>query len=284
MDYLLSAIDGKLTYSLVVITTLLLLRSVLLRYIKKHPVIVHEQQRRWISHLKNGVFTVIVFALIVLWWPEIREFGLSIAAVAVALVIALKELLLCISGAVLRTAAGVTSIGDWIEIEGLRGEVIEQNIMSTVLQEVENEGNSYSYTGKTVVLPNSIFLSHSVKNMNFMRRFVFHSFSIVTQPNVDPFELKPLLLNKIEKYCAEFSELGSRYHAFIVQISGMEIPSPEPSVRITTTNLGKNVFTVTLFCPTQQAVCLEQAITQDFFSLYYKMIATINAPVGNGDE
>lgn len=284
MDYLLTAVDGKGSYSILIVTTLLLLRSVLLRYIKKHPEIVNEQQRRWVSHLKNAFFALIVLALIILWWEELREFGLSIAAVAVALIIALKELLLCISGAILRTASGATSIGDWIEIEGLRGEVIEHNIMSTVLQEVESEGNSYDYTGKTVVLPNSVFLSHNVKNMNFMRRFVFHSFSVVTQPNLNPFELKPLLLKKIEVYCAEFSELGARYHAFIVQLSGMEIPAPEPSVRITTTNLGKNVFTVTLFCPTQQAVCLEQAITRDFFSLYYQMIDTTSVTTGSSDE
>lgn len=271
-DSFLTLAGGKLSYSILIVTTLLLIRSVLLRYIKKHPKIVHEQQRRWISHLKNGIFTTVAVILLLFWWPELREFGLSIAAVAVALVIALKELLLCISGAILRTAGGNASIGDWIEIEDLRGEVIEKNIMSTVLQEVENKGNSYSYTGKTIVLPNSVFLSHTVKNMNFMRRFVFHSFSLVTQPTINVFEMKSKILDRIEFYSEEFHELGARYHAFIMQLSGIELPSPCPSVRVTTTNLGKNVFTVTLFCPTPKAVSLEQKITEEFFDLYYKKL------------
>ncbi len=285
MHELLNISPGmKFLISLGIFAALFLTRVLVVRVIRKQSVVISEQQRRWISHSKNSLFALFLGMLVYLWWPELHQFGLSIAAVALAFVIASKELILCVSGALLRATAGATAIGDWIEIEEVRGEVIEKHLLSTVLHEIELQANSYDYTGKTIVLPNSIFLAHTVKNMNFMRRFVFHSFSIVTQPNVDPFELKPLLLKQIEKYCAEFSELGTRYHAFIVQLSGMEIPAPEPSVRVTTTNLAKNVFTVTLFCPTQQAVCLEQEITRDFFSLYYKMTASICAPTGNGDE
>ncbi len=284
LDYLSHISNSKPVISLVLVLLLLATRTALVRLIRRESTLVSEQQRRWISYSKNGSFALFLILLILLWWPELRQFGLSIAAVALALVIASKELILCISGALLRATSGATAIGDWIEIEEVRGEVIEKHLLSTVLHEIELQANSYDYTGKTIVLPNSIFLAHTVKNMNFMRRFVFHSFSIVTQPNVDPFEIKPLLLKKVEQYCAEFSELGARYHAFIVQLSGMEIPSPEPSVRITTTNLAKNVFTVTLFCPTQQAVCLEQAITRDFYSLYYKMAESLCVPSGNGDE
>ncbi len=275
-DYLINIPNPKLVATLACIVLFLVIRVVGVRLIRRQSTVVSEQQRRWISHTKNGVFALLLLTLILIWWPELRQFGLSIAAVAVAFVIASKELFLCISGAVLRTTTGVTSIGDWIEISDIRGEVIEKNILSTVLQEVESKGNSYGYTGKTIVLPNSLFLSHTVMNMNFMRRFVFHSFSIVTRPNLNVFKAKSIILENLEKYCAEFRELGTRYHAFIVQLSGMELPPPAPSVRITTTELGKNVFTVTLFCPTQQAVCIEQEITSDFFAFYYEQTAPLS--------
>lgn len=284
LDYLSTISSSKPIISLVLFLLLMLMRAVLVRLIRKQSAVLSEQQRRWISYSKNGSFALILVVLILLWWPEVRQFGLSIAAVAVAFVIASKELILCISGALLRATSGVTAIGDWIEIDEVRGEVIEKHLLSTVLHEIELQGNSYDYTGKTIVLPNSLFLGHTVKNMNFMRRFVFHSFSIVTQPGVNLFEIKPHILKNIEKYCEEFSELGSRYHAFIVQLSGMEIPLPQPSIRITTTNLAKSAFTVTLFCPTQQAVCLEQEITRDFFSLYYKMTAAISGTTASDDN
>jgi len=44
---------------------------------------------------------------------------------------------------------------------------------------------------------------------------------------------------------------------------------PTPRVRITTTNIGKSVFSVTFFCPTQQAIELEQKVTEEFLSFFY---------------
>jgi len=261
---------NKTILSLILVAALFTIRYLIVKMIRSRTDVLSEEHRRYISHIKNGSVLALIISLIFIWWPELREFALSIAAVAVAFVIASKELILCISGAVLRATSGASSVGDWVEIGELRGEVIEQNILSTVLQEIDIKEGSYQYTGKTTTLPNSVFLSQSIKNMNFMRRFVFHSFTLTTEPKVNVFEATDLIEEKLRVYCEEFIELGKRYHAFIVKRSGMEIPSPEPSIRITTTNLGKSCFTVTLFCPTPQAVELEQKISRDFFEFYYE--------------
>jgi len=268
-DYINDILNHKLFISLVIALSLSGLRLLVVRFIKRKSEVLIDQQRRWIYHTKNITLALILFAVIFIWWPELHQFALSIAAVAVAVVIASKELILCISGTVLRTASGNTSIGDWIEVGDIRGEIIDQNVLATVLQEVNNNGNSYAYTGKTITLPNSLFLVQPIKNLNFMRRFVFHSFDIITEPEVNTFEVKQMVLENIEKYSADFAELGARYHAFIVQRSGMDIPTPTPSVRIATTNIGKSIFSVTFFCPTQQAIELEQKVTEDFLSFFY---------------
>jgi len=275
-EFIVNFIGHNIFISFAVIACLLGLRTILLRLIRQKSDIIGEEQRRWISRSKNGILAVILFALIFLWWPELRQFALSIAAVAVAFVIASKELILCISGTVLRTTSGVSSVGDWVEIGDIRGEVVDQNILSTVLQEIDQDSCTFSYTGRTVTLPNSVFLSHPVKNMNFMRRFVFHSFAIHTEPKINVFEAKQLVLDKLNLYCEEFVELGKRYHSFIVQRSGMDIPSSEPSVKISTTTLGKNIFSVTVFCPTPQAFELEQKITEEFLNFYYERKNAVN--------
>jgi len=265
-DYITDILNHKLLVTLAIGLSLLGLKFAVVRLIKRKSEVLSDQQRRWIYHTKNITLALILFAIIFIWWPELRQFALSIAAVAVAFVIASKELILCISGTVLRTTTGDTSIGDWVEIGEMRGEIIDQNILSTVLQEVSR---NYDYTGKTITLPNSLFLAQPIRNLNFMRRFVFHSFDIVTNADINTFEAKALILENIAQYSAEFTELGVRYHSFIVQRSGMNIPPPSSSVRISTSNLGRNIFNVTLFCPTQQAVNLEQKITEDFLRFFY---------------
>lgn len=51
---------------------------------------------------------------------------------------------------------------------------------------------------------------------------------------------------------------------------GVDIPGPEPSVRVSTNNIGKNVFTVSLFCPTHEAVKIEQQVTEVFMRYWYE--------------
>ena len=96
LEQITQLLNSKLAITFALITSLLVLRVLDVRLIRKQATIVSEQQRRWISHAKNLVFVVILFALIFVWWPELRQFGLSLAAVAVAFVIAAKELFLCL--------------------------------------------------------------------------------------------------------------------------------------------------------------------------------------------
>jgi len=275
-EVLTNILSHKLVISAAIIAALLGVRFLFVRLIRQKSEVLSEEQRRRISRAKNGVFAIILFALITIWWPELRQFALSIAAVAVAFVIASKELILCFSGAVLRTTSRSATVGDWVEVGDIRGEVIDQNILSSVIQEIDKESSTYSYTGRTITLPNSVFLTQPVKNMNFMRRFVFHKFAIHTEPKVNVFEAKQLIMEKLQAYCEEFTELGKRYHSFIVQRSGMEIPTPEPSISVSTTTLGKNIFSVTVFCPTPQAAEIEQRIVGDFMEFYYKRKAELS--------
>lgn len=269
LDLLTTLLEHKLTLTVIVVGVIQLFRIYTVKLIRRDADVLSEQQRRWISRIKNSLLALMMFVLITIWWPELKQFAFSIAAVAVALVVASKELILCVSGAALRTTSGAASVGDWIEIDGICGEVIEQNILSTVLQEIDKEGGTFNLTGKTIILPNSLFLSQTIKNLNYMRHFMVHDFAISTEPGVNVFAAREVILKKIAEYSEDYIDLASRYHSLIIKRSGMNMPSPEASVKVRTNHLGKNIFSVSLFCPTNQALDLEQKITEDFFDFYY---------------
>ncbi len=65
------------------------------------------------------------------WNTEINEFALSLTAIAVAVVVASKEIILCFTGSIQRASSRSFRIGDWIEVGNTRGEVIEHNLMAT---------------------------------------------------------------------------------------------------------------------------------------------------------
>ncbi|MCG8609021.1 MAG: mechanosensitive ion channel family protein, partial [Pseudomonadales bacterium] len=163
------------------------------------------------------------------------------------------------------------SVGDWVRIGPFYGEVARSDWLSTTLLEVDIEKGTYDYTGKTLTIPNHLLVTHTVQNLNFMRRYVLHSFAIVRDAeNINLFEARQFILTKVEEYCAPFQEVAKRYAHIIEKRMGLHLSTLKPSVRITTSDIGKNVFTVALFCPTQEAVNIEQMIYADFMSYWYK--------------
>ena len=64
--------------------------------------------------------------------------------------------------------------------------------------------------------------------------------------------------------------MATRYNSLIEKRLDIKISGPEPRVRITTTPEGYNIFTVSLFCPTEDAVGIEQKVTEDFMRFWYE--------------
>ena len=262
-------INNKQLLTLLALVGLLLLRFFILKAIRKDTAFVSDEQRKWMSYTKNLAALFITVAIISIWWVEIQQFALSLAAIAVAVVLASKELILCFSGAILRASSRAFTVGDWIEIDRFKGEVLEVNILSTSIQEINLAHNSYEYTGKTITVPNSAFLSYAVKNLNFMKRYVYHHFTISTPPKVNPYPFRQQLVENITEYCAEFYEVAVRYNAVIERHAGVDLPGPEPHVRVLTTELGDIEVEVRVFCPTEQALEIEQKVTEDYMNYYH---------------
>lgn len=246
----------------------LLLRGLIIRRIRQTRDILTADDRRQISTVHISSVSFVVVMLLLLWLPQIQHFILSITAIAVALVIATKELLLCLSGALLIRTSRAFSIGDWISIDNYFGEVIERNFMTTTIQEIENK--SYTYTGCTATLPNSLFLANAVTNQNFLRRYQFHSFSITIEPDAFPIDAEAQLQRRIEALTSHFIDTAQRYNKMLEKRTGIDIPDAKPSVDFSTNDLAKLVTTLSVFCPTDEIVDLEKAMMREFFDWYRK--------------
>ncbi|ENM5840901.1 mechanosensitive ion channel family protein [Vibrio mimicus] len=272
MEQLSIVVNFLLTHKLLLTALILLgvisVRRIILDNIRGDAPLITEKQRKWMSRTKNGVFTVTLLAMFMLWQSEISEFALSVTAIAVAIVVASKEIILCFTGSIQRASSRSFRIGDWIEVGTVCGEVIEHNLMATVIQEIDLHHGQYNYTGKTATLPNSMFFSYPVKNLNFMKRYVFHNFKIVVPEFVNLFPLVSVLHEKIEEHFAHFMEVARRYNTVIERHAGVDLPSAEPHIEISSSSTGEQVVHVMIFCPTERANQLEQLIRRDFMQEY----------------
>ena len=257
-------------------------RLVLIRAIRGRSEILSHGQRRRITAVKNTALLAIAVGLILIWSPHLHTAVLSLTAFAVAIVIATKELVLCVSGTLLRASARAFQVGDWIEVAGLRGQVIDRNLFATTIEEIGCGPCGHEYTGRTVVVPNSLFLTSGVKNENFLKRYVYHSFSVTVDPVDDVAAARRFLVRRAEVACAPFMDVARRYIARIERKAGVDIPDPEPRVRLTTTDGGRYVFTSTVFCPTKQAIAIEQRIVEDFLRFTRTAAAAAGVAAASG--
>ncbi|MDB4837322.1 mechanosensitive ion channel family protein [Marinomonas sp.] len=270
----LSAAVGD--YRNVVFTLLLLFAFYIFRrhtpsLIRANPKLDHDVKRQRINAIDNAFNFLLVVGLVIIWASELQNFAFSVAAFTVALVLATKEFIACIIGALYRASTRPYRVGDWVRIANFEGEVTDSDWLSTTLFEVDLKGGSYAYTGRTTVVPNSALLNSTVQNLNYMRRYVTHTFSISRHTDdVNLFIIKDRVLEKVSEYSTHFREVATRYNSLIEKRLDIRISGPEPRVRITTTPEGFNTFTVSLFCPTQEAVEIEQKVTEDFMRFWYE--------------
>ena len=89
-------------------------------------------------------------------------------AILAALVIGTKELIMCFLGSIVKAGSNAFSLGDRIRIGDIEGDVIDQNLLSTQLQEVA-EGQ---YSGQLVSLPNSMFLNQAIHPEPYLFQFM----------------------------------------------------------------------------------------------------------------
>lgn len=260
--------------SILVIVLFWIFERYIIKYICGDSNFLSEDQRKWISRTKNIGFILLIILVFLIWRSEIKEFALSLTAIAFAIVVASKEIILCFTGSIQRASSRSFEIGQWIEVGSVCGEVIELNLVATKIQEIDLHHGTYNYTGKTITFPNSLFFSTPVKNLNFMKRYVYHEFKITIKDTHNLFPLVKRLLVNINKNCEDFYDVAIRYNQVIERHAGVVLPGADPQILISTTELGDSVLHIRIFCPTERALELEQCIRKNFMNQFneYKLV------------
>lgn len=241
---------------------LVVLRWLLLRYIGQERI-SDELRARWQNFIKNAFVLAALIGLILIWAPQLRTFALSLTALAVATVLATKELILCVSGSLLKTSSSTFSIGDLVEYAGHRGYVVEQSLLTTQLQEVDLKSGILS--GNQIVLPNSLFLNHPVKNYSHLRPYFVHSFSLYIEASqaaavdalVTSLEKSAETISKSSFAEAEFERLP-RWKRHLLRSSGIQ-------VRVSSTEVAKIGFVVSFVCHPARAMEHQGKVARSFF-------------------
>jgi len=251
--------------TIVLILALMACKSYLLKVLHKKG----KSNKRLKINIVNNVITILIFVGIFnIWSAEFHEFAISIAAFVVAIVIATREFIQCFIGLLYIVSSRPFRIGDWIQVGDSYGEVHSIDWAKLTLLEVNID--AYEYTGKTLYVPNSKLITSSIKNLNFLKRYVMHHFTITRDGTVNPFTFLDQLYIKAFEYCADFKDVAIRYNQLIENRLDVRIAGPDPHIQVATSELGDTQLIFTIFCPTERAMEIEQDLTADFLKLWFE--------------
>ncbi|GHE85625.1 mechanosensitive ion channel family protein [Thalassotalea profundi] len=257
-------LNNKFIVTLILLGFFVLIKRLLVKIIKRKS----KQERRLKINMVNNIFTLVLIVIVFnIWSEEIQKFAFSIAAFIVAIVLATREFIQCFIGFLYVLSNRPFRIGDWVQVGNYFGEVHSNDWAKLTLLEVNID--DYQYTGKTLYLPNSQLITHTIKNLNFLKRYTMHHFTIVRDASVNPFEFIDELTVKANQYCEDFRDVAIRYNQLIESRLDVNIAGPEPHIQVATSNLGDTQVFFTIFCPTDRALEIEQKLTSDFMTLWF---------------
>jgi len=255
-------------HSLILLAVVLALRLILVRAVLSRESLSVETRRRWTVNIRNALALVFIIGLIFIWAHQLSTFAVSLVAIAVALVLATKELILCISGTVLRIGVNAYSMGDRISIGGIRGNVVDQSLLATTVLETGPGHVSSQYTGRAVVFPNSLLMSSPLINETYMKEYIVHVMTIPLTSNDDWQMAEKVLLEIARTECGPFIA-EARLH--MKQLEGknwLDAPSVEPRVSLHVPEPGRLNLLLRIPTPAHRTSRVEQAILRRFLQAF----------------
>lgn len=251
--------------TILLIVAIIIVRTLTARFIRRN-VASSELRGRLLVNFRNGFLLLGVLGVALIWGEQIRSLALSIVAIAVAFVVATKELILCISGAILKSGAGSFNLGDRIQIKDFRGDVIDQTLLATTILEVGPGKTGHQRTGRMIVIPNALFVAEPVINESFTDHWDFHVFTVPFKREDDWQGAQKALLEAANRHCASYLESVRKYMKKVGVSRGLEVPSVDPRVTIQAPVANEIHLIVRLPAKSGQRSYIEQAILSEVFS------------------
>jgi small-conductance mechanosensitive channel len=126
--------------------------------------------RRLVRYLVAAVAILVVFGFVV---GDLSGIVTMLGVVSAGLVISLQDVCTSIFGWFVIMAGGKLHIGDRLEIEGIRGDVIDIQLLRTTLVEVNGWLGLDQPTGRVILLPNNFVFKSKVFNFTHGHPYIW---------------------------------------------------------------------------------------------------------------
>lgn len=139
-------------------------------------------------------------------------------------------------------------------------------MLTATILEIGPSHTNYQYTGRSIVIPNSMLLTFPLVNETFLANYVPHVVSVPLKAENNWQAPETALLDAANVECAPFLEEAREHMQKLKARHGLKVPSVEPRISIQLPEPGVINLNVTMAAPARLKGHLEQAILRRFLS------------------
>jgi small-conductance mechanosensitive channel len=188
---------------IVAIALALLFLDQWLQHLLDNPKLDRRQVEtlRSITRAALRVVGILIILLIVIGAPS--QFGTMIGIVGAGLTVAMKDFIVAFFGWLVLMGRNGIRLGDWVEINGVSGEVTELGMFHTVLLETGNWSDSGHPTGRRVTFTNSFAIEGHYFNFSTSGQWLWDELKVVVPAGSDPYPIVEAITKQVGEVTSE---------------------------------------------------------------------------------
>lgn len=208
---------------------------------------------------------LLVSSLAIIWTPGQRELITLLTVIGAGLLISMREGVFSIACWFFIAFRNPYQVGDRIEVNGLKGDVVDIRLLHTMLMEVDGWAQGENSTGRLVSFPNFFNLLHPVYNHSAGFSFVWNEWKVVLTADSDWMRIRDFLQEMADTVADPIAvqakqELNKMTREYLVHYSTL---TPFVFMSIEPKGIG---LTLRYLCDVRKRRGTEHALTSELLS------------------
>jgi small-conductance mechanosensitive channel len=258
---------------LIIVVTILIGR-LLHRLLTSRTLLDRRRQQTLQFVLSFSVQLIGALLILIVIFGTPRQIPTVIGLATAGLTVVLKDFIVAFFGWFILMGRNGVRVGDWVEINGVGGEVVEVGLLRTTLLETGNWSESGRPTGRRVAFMNSYAIEDHYFNFSTAGQWLWEELHITPPSGKDPYALRDAIRAAVEEITREDIDLATREWRRLSQLHGsLSTLSAQPAVELRPT--GGLEIVIRYITRAQDRIEMRSRLNQ-------RLLAILHAPSQNG--
>ena len=181
-------------------------------------------------------YLILIILTLSYFTGNIKDFTLAVGLLSAGVAITLQELILSIAGSLYIFFVKVYKPGDRIEINGIKGDVIDIDSIYTTMMEIGEWVSSDNYSGRIIKLSNAFVFKGPIYNYSMDFPFIWDEFNLPIRYGSDIELAKDIIIKVATDTLSEYVVNSIAKWKDVVERYYIEDAKVEPTLAITMTD------------------------------------------------